>query len=109
MTENYLKDAPYIWGCYSELSPLFLNYICALNGYRPRNLGEGFAYCELGSGNGVTVTALAELFPQGSFHAVDFNDIHINNGTALRDGANLENLSFYEKDFNDLKDLGLFN
>ena len=105
MVEAYLKDTPYIWGCYSELSPRYLNYICALNGHCPRDLDQDFTYCELGSGNGVTVTALAELFPQGSFHAVDFNDIHIDNSNALLNNTKLDNLNFYEMDFNDLTSL----
>jgi len=105
MVEAYLKDTPYIWGCYSELNPLYLNYICALNGHRPRDLNQDFTYCELGSGNGVTVTALAELFPQGDFHAVDFNDVHIENSNALLKNTGLQNLGFYETDFNDLQTL----
>ena len=94
MGEAYLKDTPYIWGAYNELSPLFLNYICALNGHRPRDVDPAFNYCELGSGNGVTVTALAELYPQGSFYAIDFNNIHIDNSNALLTDTNLENVNF---------------
>ena len=105
MGEAYLRDTPYLWGCFSELSPLFLNYICALNGHRPRDLNQEFTYCELGSGNGVTVTALAELLPNGLFYAVDFNEIHIDNSNALLSDTNVENLSFFKTDFNDLKSL----
>ena len=105
MGEAYLKDTPYIWGSYNELSPLFLNYICALNGHRPRDIDPAFTYCELGSGNGVTVTALAELYPQGSFYAIDFNNIHIDNSNALLTDTNLENVNFCKTDFNDLHSL----
>lgn len=105
MGETYLQDTPYIWGAYNELSPLFLNYICALNGHHPRDIDQAFTYCELGSGNGVTVTALAELYPRGSFYAIDFNNLHIDNSNALLTETNLENIGFYKTDFNDLQSL----
>ena len=105
MGEAYLRDTPYIWGAYNELSPLFLNYICALNGHRSPDIEKVFTYCELGSGNGVTVTALAELYPHGSFYAIDFNQVHIDNSNFLVSDTDLKNIGFYKTDFNDLKSL----
>ena len=94
MGEAYLRDTPYTWGAYNELSPYFLNYICALNGHRSPDIEKVFTYCELGSGNGVTVTALAQLYPHGSFYAIDFNKVHIDNSNFLLSGTDIEILVF---------------
>jgi len=57
------KDTPYTWGYYGELSPIFLNYVSALNGHHPIPIEDGFSYCDLGCGFGVTANGLAQLFP----------------------------------------------
>jgi SAM-dependent methyltransferase len=102
MADSYLIDTPYTWGYYAELNPVYLNYVCLLNGFAPRPLDQAFTYCDLGCGNGVTVTALAQLFPHASFIAVDFNEEHVKNGAALAAGAKLTNIKFIHADFGDL-------
>ncbi len=102
MSVGYLTDTPYTWGFYGELSPVFLNYVCALNGHHPISLDDGFTYCDLGCGNGVTSNALAQIFPQGQFTAVDFSAQHIENGAGIAQEAGLDNVKFIDRDFNDL-------
>ena len=74
MSSGFDIDTPYTWGYYNELSPIYLNFVCALNGHHPIPLDDGFSYCELGCGYGVTTNGLAELFPQGDFIGIDYND-----------------------------------
>ncbi len=107
MSVGYLTDTPYTWGYYGELSPLFLNYVCALNGHHPVPLEDGFTYCDLGCGNGVTANALAQIFPQGQFTAIDFSAQHIENGAGIAQEAGLDNVDFIDRDFNDLKNSDL--
>ena len=99
MADTYLTDTPYTWGYYTELNPVFLNYVCVLNGHEARPLDRPFTYCDLGSGNGVTVTGLAQLFPQASFFGIDFNAEHVANGAALAADAKLSNIKFLHADF----------
>lgn len=102
MADGYLTDTPYTWGFYAELNPVFLNYVCLLNGHAPRPLDRPFTYCDLGCGNGVTVAALAQLFPHAKFVGVDFNAQHVANGTALAAEAGLTNIEFIQADFSEL-------
>ncbi len=97
-----LSEIPYTWGYYRELNPVLLNYVAALNGFQPRDLEDGFTYCELGCGNGVSTAALAQLFPQGQFIGVDFSPEHVANASGLAADAGLDNVSFREVDFRDL-------
>lgn len=107
MPDAYLTDTPYTWGYYAELNPVYLNYVCVLGGYPARRLDEPFTYCDLGCGNGVTVAALAQLFPHASFYGVDFNKDHVANGRSLASGAKLSNVSFIEADFTKLEEQAL--
>ena len=61
------------WQYSNELNPLYLNYICTLNGHYPVQIEHGFNYCELGCGVGITLNGLAELFPKGKFFGIDNN------------------------------------
>ena len=107
MSDGYLTDTPYTWGFYAELNPVFLNYVCLLNGHTPRPLDQPFVYCDLGCGNGVTIAALAQLFPHAKFVGVDFNAQHIANATKLAADAGLTNVEFFQADFAELKARGL--
>jgi len=104
---GYVTDTPYTWGFYGELSPVYLNFISALNGQRPRPLDDGFTYCELGCGNGVSVNILAELFPQGQFTGIDLMGEHIEAAAGIAGDAGLNNAVFQELDFNDLTEADL--
>lgn len=99
-----LSSLDYTWGLYGELSPVFLNYVGALTGFSPRPLDGGFAYCDLGCGNGVTLAALATMFPDAEFVGVDAAESHVANGTELAQEAGLSNLRFIHATFADLDD-----
>jgi SAM-dependent methyltransferase len=102
MTQGYTTDTPYTWGYYGELSPIFLNYVCALNGHYPVPIEKEFSYCELGCGFGVTTNGLAQLFPQGQFTGIDFNEKHIDAAHELAEESGISNVDFKALDFNEL-------
>jgi ubiquinone/menaquinone biosynthesis C-methylase UbiE len=102
MADSYLTDTPYTWGYYAELNPAYLNYVCLLNGFAPRPLDRPFTYCDLGCGNGVTLAAQAQLFPEASFYGIDFNAEHIANASAIAEGGKLSNVKFIQADFSAL-------
>jgi hypothetical protein len=104
VAQDGLVGVPYTSGLYRELSPVFLNYVAALSGYRPLPLDGGFAYCELGCGNGVTINGLAEVFPKGEFHAVDHDPQFVANTQALADDAGSRNLTVHHAAFDALND-----
>src|SRR5262249_28397942 len=106
MADAYLTDTPYTWGFYSELNPVFLNYVAALNGYKPRALDVPFSYCDLGCGNGVSAVAFAQMFPNGTFTGIDFNKEHVAAASGLAADAKLANTRFLEGDLGALEGLG---
>ena len=87
------------WQYSNELNPLYLNYICTLNGHYPVQIESGFNYCELGCGVGVTLNGLAELFPKGKFFGIDNNIDYIDAAVALAKGIDGSNIDFKLVDF----------
>ena len=61
-----------------------------------------FSYCELGCGFGVTTNGLAQLFPQGQFTGIDFNEKHIDAAHELAEESGISNVDFKALDFNEL-------
>jgi SAM-dependent methyltransferase len=107
MTSSFSTNTVYTWGYYKELNPLYLNYVCALNGHQPVLIEDGFNYCELGCGYGVTTNGLAELFPQGEFFGIDYNKDHIDAATQMAEDIGLSNIRFQALDFNIIESAGL--
>lgn len=107
MTTGYVLDTSYTDRFFRELSPVWLNYVAALNGYAPRPVDRAFTYLELGCGFGQSVTVLAGAFPQAEFHACDINGAFIE--TAARRAADfgIGNVTFHQKSFEQLLDAGL--
>jgi SAM-dependent methyltransferase len=100
-TKEYVEDVPYVRQFISELSPIQLRLVAALNGLTPPPARD-FDYCELGCGHGDSVAALAAAFPESRFLGIDLNADHIASAKRLvRDGA-LENAGFLEGDFTKL-------
>lgn len=101
-TAGYTSDVEYTAGFYGEQSPVLLNFVCVLNGFKPVPLDRPFTYCELGFGRGVTVNILAACHPQGRFYATDFNPAHVAGARELAAEAQLDNLTLLENSFADL-------
>jgi predicted O-methyltransferase YrrM len=74
--KGYISDVEYVPGFYSNMAPLAMRYIAALNRVVPPADTPTFRYLELGSGLGRCLTTLAAANPQGQFTGVDFNRNH---------------------------------
>jgi SAM-dependent methyltransferase len=107
MSSGLAADTPFTWGYYNELSPIYLNYVCALNGHHPIPIEDGFSYCDLGCGFGVTTNGLAELFPQGQFIGIDYSDVHIDAATEMAEETGISNATFMALDFNKMPEADL--
>jgi trans-aconitate methyltransferase len=100
---EYVTDVAYLRNFVEDLAPARLRLVAALNGFSPPP-ARVFSYCELGSGNGDTVSTLAAANPDGSFFGVDVNPNHIAFATGLARRGGLDNVTFLENDFADLVD-----
>jgi SAM-dependent methyltransferase len=96
---GYLTDVQYTGNFYQFLSPAWLAYIAAVNGYPAPALDRDFTYCELGCGKGLTSLLLAAMHPNGVFHACDFNAEHVDYAQGLKAEAGIDNVRFHAKSF----------
>ena len=68
-SEYGVLDVPYIHAFQKEMAPAFLDHIAILSGMAPPARQDGFTWCDLGRGQGMTAVMLAALYPAGKFHA----------------------------------------
>ncbi|MBP2294277.1 class I SAM-dependent methyltransferase [Azospirillum rugosum] len=106
-SDGYNADIAYTHGAYRELAPGYLSYVCLLNGIRPPRADRPFRYCELGCGQGMTLNILAATHPQGRFVGIDFNPLHIAGARRLAEEAELPNVAFHERSFQQVAADGL--
>ncbi len=102
MTNGYVVDTSYTDRFFRELSPVWLNYVAALNGYTPRPVDRPFAYLELGCGFGHSVTVNAGAFPHAELHACDINAGHIDAARRRASEFGIGNVDFHHKSFDEL-------
>ena len=95
----YIVDVPYVPTFIPYLAPAWLDVAALICGHAPPDRQKGFAWCELGCGQGVTAAILAATHPQGVFHAVDLMPEHIAHGQCLAERAGITNLSLHCGDF----------
>ncbi len=104
---SFLSDVVYPSNYFHELSPIHLNYVCALNGVEGPPLDVPFSYCELGCGTGLTVNILGASNPVGKFWGIDLGARHIESARDLATRAEIGNVTFIEADIVGL-DAGAF-
>jgi SAM-dependent methyltransferase len=102
MTNGYVLDTSYTDRFFRELSPVWLNYVAALNGYPPQPVDRPFAYLELGCGFGHSFTVNAGAFPHAAFHACDINAGHIDAAKHRAADFGINNVTFHQKSFDEL-------
>ncbi len=100
--EGYVVDIGYTHGYYRELSPSAMRFVSLLGGVRPAHVEGPFVYVELGCGNGHSTALHAAANPEGSFHGVNFNPMHIGHARKLAQDAGIANVRFLEASFAEL-------
>jgi SAM-dependent methyltransferase len=109
--KGYRAENEYTFGLYPAMNPHNLVSYSLLQGVKPDicspNLdadgnAQSIVYCELGSGQGVTLNFMAARDPAGSYYGVDYNPNHIRNSRSFAKLAGLDNVHFIEKSFADL-------
>jgi len=109
-SEGYVTDVSYIPGFYSNMSPLAMRYVAALNKLTPPKVAGGFRYLELGCGLGRSLTTLAAANPNGQFVGVDVNAIHTAAIEKDIAAGELKNVRVVTADFGHVpRDIGKFD
>lgn len=98
---GYVTDIPYVRGFKPMLAPAWLDFVALLGGVAPPSRGDGFAWCDLGCGQGVTAAILAATHPQGQFHGIDAMPVHVEHAQGLAAEAEAANAHFHAADFAD--------
>jgi SAM-dependent methyltransferase len=104
---GYVTDVPYVYGFKPMLAPAWLDLVAMIGGITPPAREGGFAWCDLGCGQGVSAAILAATHPQGSFHGIDAMPAHVEHATRLAAEADAPNARFHAADFADTRALPL--
>jgi SAM-dependent methyltransferase len=96
---GYLTDIPYLRDFKPMLAPAWLDHVALVCGVEPPSRQSGFAWCDLGCGQGVTAVILAATHPRGRFHGIDMMPVHIAHARRLASEARIANLRFDAVDF----------
>ena len=81
------------------LAPAWLDHAALVAGIEPPPRQKGFAWCDLGCGQGVTAAILAATHPSGVFHGIDAMPAHIDHARRLAAAAAIPNLQLHAVDF----------
>ena len=81
------------------LAPAWLDHVALVAGIEPPARQNGFAWCDLGCGQGVTAAILAATHPCGLFHGVDAMPVHVDHARRLAIAAAITNLELHAVDF----------
>jgi SAM-dependent methyltransferase len=110
MTHNldgYATDVPYLRDFKPMQAPAWLDHVALVAGVAPPVRNDGFAWCDLGCGQGVTAALLAPTHPAGVFHGIDAMPAHIDHARRLAAEAAIPNVRFHAIDFATAIDLEL--
>jgi SAM-dependent methyltransferase len=105
--KGYVTDVPYVRAFIHQLAPAWLDHVAVVSGRAPPERKDGFAWCDLGCGQGVTAVMLAAMHPAGQFHAIDAMPEHIDHGRRFAAEARVSNVSLHAADFATAADLPL--
>jgi SAM-dependent methyltransferase len=96
---GYATDIPYLRDFKPMLAPAWLDHVALVAGIEPPVRRNGFAWCDLGCGQGVTAAILAATHPTGVFHGIDAMPVHIDHARRLATEAAIPNARFHAVDF----------
>jgi precorrin-6B methylase 2 len=88
-------------------NPWVINYICAVNSFSAQRLQEGFDYCEINCGNGLTLNILAAANPSSRFYGIDPDPVNIQNARGVASETGLQNVRYYTGDLSSLLQMDL--
>ena len=98
-TVGYATDVPYLRTFFHELAPAWLDHVAVVSGFGPPARAGGFAFCDLGCGQGVTTAMLAATHPKGNFYGIDAMPSHIEHAHRFAAESAIGNVKFYAADF----------
>ena len=104
---GYVTDVPYVYGFKPMLAPAWLDLVAVIGGVAPPARDGGFAWCDLGCGQGVSAAILAATHPAGSFYGIDAMPAHIEHAARLAAEADAPNAEFHTADFDAARALPL--
>jgi SAM-dependent methyltransferase len=104
---GYVADIPYLRDFKPMLAPAWLDHVALVAGIEPPARRGGFAWCDLGCGQGITAIILAATHPGGVFHGIDAMPAHIGHARCLAAAAGVTNARFHAVDFAAAADLAL--
>ena len=108
--QGYVTDVGYLYGYHRETSPVFQRFCLLLRGLACDDPGEAASHCELGFGQGVSITINAAANP-GRYAGTDFNPAHAAHAIDMARHAG-GNLRLYDDSFEQLlarRDLPAFD
>jgi SAM-dependent methyltransferase len=106
-TVGYATDVPYLRTFFHELAPAWLDLVAVVSGFVPPARDGGFAFCDLGCGQGVTTAILAATHPKGNFYGIDAMPSHIEHAHRFAAEGTIANINFYAVDFETATSLDL--
>ena len=112
---GYRTDLEYTFGLYGFLNPDLLLLRPVLLGIDPSTSvvsagakeSRNITYCELGSGQGMSLNFMAARDPGGTYIGVDYNPAQVKNARNFAEAANLKNVKIFEESFENLNDLDM--
>jgi SAM-dependent methyltransferase len=96
---GYVADIPYLRDFKPMLAPAWLDHVALVGGIEPPARQDGFAWCDLGCGQGITALILAATHPGGVFHGIDAMPAHVGHACRLAAEAGVANARFHAVDF----------
>lgn len=109
-TNGYQTEVNYTYGYYRDLSPNYQKFCLLLNGVDCSLSSDNHSHCELGFGQGVSISIHAAA-SEGAFWGTDFNPAHAAHASQLAAHANIQH-HFFDDSFEELlnrKDLPQFD
>ena len=98
-THGYPTDVPYVRTFFRSLAPAWLDHVAVVSGFIPPARDAGFAFCELGCGQGMTTAILAATHPDGRFYGIDVMPSHIEHARRFATEGTIVNIDFHTADF----------
>ena len=101
-TDSYFTESDYeVFNAFPGMNPAMMRFMGILKGIQTPNFEGDFHYLELGCGQGFTLNMYAALFPNGTFHGVDFAEGAIAGAKSMAHDAQLTNVTFEVATFAD--------